>query len=320
VFQQRRDDSGERVAGAADFHPCGSRAAEPRSLAVGDDVRRPFGEHDVTQLGRERFDLVGHVGQVVDVRSTHSCEFPSVGRTDQRGVGLEVGDDRERVRVDDDATGVRLEELPGRLEGLVGGAEPRAQHDHVVVLLGRLEEVLGPLGRENVALVRLDDEILAIPLNLAGDGLGRSDEGEFGAGPKRGLCRERRRAGVGTAADNVRSARATVGPCEIDVPGADEPFRRGRNADIRDADLGREVVHPRFRVVEGDHAVGRHAVLRMIASIGVEPGGHVDGDDGRVGLVDRCRRARSRFPKVAADSRSQHRVDDHVRLVEIELA
>jgi len=69
--------------------------------------------------------------------------------------------------------------------------------------------------------------------------------------------------------------------------------------------------------VEGDHAVGLNAVLRVIASIGVEPGGHVDGDDGRVGLVDRCRRARSRFPKVAADSRSQHRVDDHVRLVEI---
>jgi len=195
VFQQRRDDSGERVAGAADFHPCGSRAAEPRSLAVGDDVRRPFGEHDVTQLGRERFDLVGHVGQVVDVRSTHSLRVPvcwAYRPTWRRSRGR--GRPRERVRVDDDATGVRLEELPGRLEGLVGGAEPRAQHDHVVVLLGRLEEVLGPLGRENVALVRLDDEILAIPLNLAGDGLGRSDEGEFGAGPKRGLCRERRRA------------------------------------------------------------------------------------------------------------------------------
>jgi len=84
-------------------------------------------------------------------------------------------------------------------------------------------------------------------------------------------------------------------------------------------------VSPGFVVVEGDDAVGLdtdHVVVAApgrFAGVGVDPGGHVDGDDRGVALVRQPRRGPFRLSERAGNSASEHRVDDHVRIVEREV-
>jgi len=84
-------------------------------------------------------------------------------------------------------------------------------------------------------------------------------------------------------------------------------------------------VSPGFFVVEGDDAVGLdtdHVVVAApgrFAGVGVDPGGHVDGDDRGVALVRQPRRGPFRLSERAGNSASEHRVDDHVRIVEREV-
>gem|GEM_PF-6882110 len=168
----------------------------------------------------------------------------------------------------------------------------------------------------------VDDQIRAVALYLRGDRFGTGDMDEISARPERGFRCEGWRAGVGPAADHQQLAvvalvtrRVSVALLEaalLDVTRADEPLGGRRDADIRDGDFGVEFCEPGFSVVEGDDVVSVNGDARGGPGVGVDPGGNIDGDNLRVGGVDRASGARLGLSQRARDAGAEHRVDDTV--------